>query len=163
MMDLTNKRSQGNRFELRAEEIDRITQELSEKLSHEPIDRRDAIRLSLILEETMLKYRDRLPEDSSASLRFSRSFGAFRISFKVEGESIDPFTEDDPSVTSVMGSLLSNSDTLNRSWKYRNGANMVSFTVMRKKRMSQILTILIGVASGILYDFRSFYFNWQYN
>ena len=150
MMDLTNKRSQGNRFELRAEEIDRITQELSEKLSHEPIDRRDAIRLSLILEETMLKYRDRLPEDSSASLRFSRSFGAFRISFKVEGESIDPFTEDDPSVTSVMGSLLSNSDTLNRSWKYRNGANMVSFTVMRKKRMSQILTILIGVASGIL-------------
>ena len=148
-MDITNKRSQENRFELKAEEIDRITESLDEILSDMMIDRKDALRLKLILEETLLKYRDFCPEGSDASLRFSRAFGTFRVSLKVEGESMDPFTENDPSVTSVMGSLLANSDTLNRAWKYRSGANMVTFTLAKTRKMSQIVTILIGVLAGI--------------
>ena len=147
-MDITNRRSQENRFELRAEEIDRITEELTEVLSFEPIDRKDALRLKLLLEETLLNYMDYCPKGSTASLRFSNAFGAFRVSLKIEGDSRDPFSENDPSVTSVMGSLLANSDTLNKSWKYRSGANMVTFTLRKNRKMSQIVTILIGVFAG---------------
>ncbi len=147
-MDITNRRNQENKFELKAEEIDRITDELDELLAVQQIDRKDAIRLKFILEETMLKYRDYCPEGSIASLRFSRALGAFRVSLMVEGESFDPFLETDPSVTSVMGSMLANSDTMNRSWKYRNGANLVTFTLMKKRKMSQVFTILIGALGG---------------
>ena len=152
-MDITNLRSQENKFELRADEIDRITEELSEMLSMQPIDRKDALRLKFILEEVMLNYRDFCPEGTIASLRFSRALGKFRVSFKVEGESMDPFAANDASVTSVMGSLLANSDTLNRAWKYRSGANLVTFTLMKVRRLSQIVTILIGVLSGMAAGF----------
>lgn len=147
-MDITNKRSEENRFVLRADEIDRITEELADMLSSEPLDQKDMLRLKFILEETLLNYMDFCPEGTTASLRFSRTFGKFRISLKVEGDSMDPFSKNDPSATSVMGSLLANSDSLNRSWKYRGGANLVTFTLMKKRRMSQIVTILIGVLSG---------------
>ncbi|MBR0400864.1 MAG: cation:dicarboxylase symporter family transporter [Mogibacterium sp.] len=152
-MDITNKRSQENRFELKAEEIDRITEELDEILSNEPIDRKDALRLRFIIEEVLLNYRDFCSEGSDASLWFSVTFGRFRISLKIVGDRMDPFTEQDPSVTSVMGSMLANSDSLNRAWKYRSGANLVTFTLQKKRKMSQIVTILIGLLSGMAAGF----------
>ena len=90
-MDITNRRSQENRFVLKAEEIDRIMDELAGILSDEPVDRKDALRLRLILEEALLNYMDFCPEGTLVSLRFSRSFGTIRISLKVEGDSMDPF------------------------------------------------------------------------
>ncbi|MBQ3281452.1 MAG: cation:dicarboxylase symporter family transporter [Eubacterium sp.] len=147
-MDITNKRSQEKVFTLSAQEIDRITEELSEILSTEPVDHKDAIRLRLILEETLLNYMDFCPEGTSVSVKISRFFGRFRLSLLIEGDSMDPFAVKDPSVTSVMGSLLAGSDSLNRAWKYRNGMNVVSFTLMKKQKMSQIVTILIGVLAG---------------
>lgn len=152
-MDISNKRSQDNRFELKATEIDRIMDELDEVIASEPVERKDALRLKLILEETMLHYMESCPEGTTASLRFSHTFGTFRVSFKVEGDSFDPFSANDPLVTSVMGSLLANSDTLNRAWKYRGGANLVTFTLMRKRKIGLIVSILIGVASGIAAGF----------
>ena len=152
-MDISNKRSQDNRFELKATEIDRIMDELDEVIASEPVERKDALRLKLILEETMLHYMESCPEGTTASLRFSHTFGTFRVSFKVEGDSMDPFSANDPLVTSVMGSLLANSDTLNRAWKYRGGANLVTFTLMRKRKIGLIVSILIGVASGIAAGF----------
>ena len=152
-MDITNKRSQENKFQLKAEEIDRIMGDQTELISAEPIDRKDALRFRFILEETLLNYMDFCPEGTLASLRFSRSLGTFRVSLKVEGESLDPFLEKDPSVTSVMGSLLASSDSLNRAWKYRGDANLVTFTLMKKRKMSQIVMILIGVLSGMAAGF----------
>ena len=137
-----------DKFELTAMEIDRYIEETGELLGEQKIDSKEALRLQLILEETMLKYRDALSEKAAASLRFSRFFGAFRVSLRVTGESLDPFKEEDSSETSVMGSLLSNSDSLNRSWRYRGGDNFVTFTVAKKRRMSQLVTILIGILIG---------------
>ena len=148
-MDITNRRSQENKFLLQAEEIDRITGELTTLLSAESIDRKDGLRLRFILEEALLNYMDFCPEGTLASLRFSHSLGTFRVSLKVEGDSLDPFEEKDPSVTSVMGSLLAGSDSLNRAWKYRGGANLVTFTLTKKRKMSQIVMILIGVLAGV--------------
>ena len=73
-MDITNIRSQENKFELKAAEIDRITDELADELSHEPVDRKDALRLKLILEETMLDYMDSFPDPEGRG----REHGSFR-------------------------------------------------------------------------------------
>lgn len=152
-MDITNKKSEQNRFVLNASEIDRIMDELSDILANEPIDRKNALRLRLIMEETLIEYMEFFPEGTEASLRFSQPLGSFRVSLMVEGDSMDPFLDEDSTVATVMGSLLANSETLNRSWRHRNGANMVTFTLSKTRKMSQIVSILIGVASGFAFGF----------
>ena len=137
------------KFELTPEEIDRYVEDMGALLEKEKIDSKDALRLRFILEETMLKYRDALSENAVASLRFSHLFGAFRVSLRVKGDSFDPFKEEDSSETSVMGSMLANSDSLNRAWRYRGGSNLVTFTVARKRRVSQLVTILLGILIGV--------------
>ena len=137
-----------DKFELTAAEIDRYVEQTGDLLKKVNIDSKDALRLRFMMEETMLKYRDALSEKAEASLRFSRFFGTFRISLRVKGESFDPFSEADSSETSVMGSLLANSDSLNQAWRYRGGANLVTFTVAKKRRMSQLVTILLGIIIG---------------
>ncbi|MBQ7699508.1 MAG: cation:dicarboxylase symporter family transporter [Clostridia bacterium] len=137
-----------DKFELNAAEIDRCVEDTADMLSKEKIDQKDAVRLRFILEETILKYRDALSEKAVASLRFSRFFGAFRISLRVKGESFDPFKDNDPSEISVMDSLLSNFDTVNRAWRYRSGSNLVTFTVAKKRRVNLLVTILLGILIG---------------
>ena len=137
-----------DKFELTAEEIDRNVEETAALLKDKKIDPKDALRLRFILEETMLRYRDALSEKTKASLRFSRFFGALRLSLRVKGESFDPFSEEEDSEASVMGSLLANSDSMSRAWRYRGGANLVTFTVARKRRLSQLVTILLGIVIG---------------
>ena len=146
--DLIMEKTIQDKFELTPDGIDRYVEETADLLAGEKIDPKDALRLRFILEETMLKYRDALSEAAVASLRFSRFFGTFRVSLRVRGESFDPFSAEDPSEVSVMGSLLANSDSLNRAWRYRGGANLVTFTVAKKRRMSQLFTILLGILIG---------------
>ena len=142
------ERTVQEKFQLTPAEIDRCIEQVGELLADENIDPKEALRLRLILEETILNYRDALSEEAVASLRFSRVLGTFRVSLRVRGESFDPFSEEDPSGMSIMGSLMANSDSLNRAWRYRGGANLVTFTLAKKRRMSQLLTILIGIAVG---------------
>lgn len=137
-----------DKFALTAAGIDRSVEDTAALLAKEKIDSKDALRLRFMLEETMLQYRDAFSEKAEASLRFSRFFGAFRVSLRVKGESFDPFSEEDSSETSVMGSLLANSETLNRAWRYRGGANLITFTVAKKHRLSQLATILLGIGIG---------------
>ena len=140
-----------DKFELTPEEIDRCIDQTADLLAETKIDQKEALRLRFILEETILQYRDALSEKALASLRFSRFFGSFRVSLRVKGESFDPFKKDDSSDASVMGSLMANSDSLNRAWRYRGGANLVTFTVAKKRRMSQLLTIFLGIILGAVF------------
>ena len=137
------------KFKLDSQSINQALEETEKIVSLTKIDSKDALRLNLFLEEAMLKYRDVLSEDALASLRFSSFFGSFRVSLRVRGEQFDPFAKKDDSDVSVMGSLMANSDTLNMDWRYRNGANLVTFTVAKKQKISQILTILIGIGLGV--------------
>ena len=61
IVGITNRKSQNNQFLLEAGEIDRIMEELMKFLSDEPIDRKDALRLRFLLEETMSRSTGRMP------------------------------------------------------------------------------------------------------
>ena len=139
-----------DKFELTPLEIDRYVEETAQLIAEDSVEPKDAMRMRFMLEETILKYRDELSEKAVASLRFSRFFGSFRISLRVKGEKYDPFKDESDSDVSVMGSLLSNSGGLNRSWKYRGGANLVTFTAPRKRRINQLVAIFIGIVIGVL-------------
>ena len=139
-----------DKFCLTASEIDRYVEKTADLLANEKINQKDALQLRFILEETILKYRDALSENAMASLRFSHFFGALRVSLRVEGTRFDPFAGEDSSDSSVMGSLLANSESLNRAWRYRGDANFVTFTVAKKRRVSQLLSIFLGIVIGAI-------------
>ena len=148
-MNNPKDKNQENKTQLTAEGIDQFIEELDTILKEMSIGRKEAMKLKFLVEETLLKYRDVLSEKAVMTLRFTQALGFFRISLKIEGDSFDPFREEDGSVASVMGSLLANADTLNRAWKYRDDANMVTFTLKKKQKVNQIVPILIGIVAGI--------------
>ena len=137
-----------DKFPLDAQSIGKTVEATANIISEASIDRKDAIRLGLLLEEVMLKYKDAFSEKALASLRFSSFLGSFRVSLRIRGESFNPFGENE-SEQSVMGSLMAHSDTLNTAWRYRGGANLVTFTVEKKRKVNQSLTILIGILGGV--------------
>lgn len=135
-------------FSLNAESISKAVNEADKYLSGLSIDHKDALRLKLALEETLLKYRDSLPEDTRFQLRFSDFFGSFRITLRIYGKSYDPFVAESSGIT-VMGSLKAHSETLDMSWRYRGDSNLVTFTVAAKRKINLITAILIGIVCGI--------------
>lgn len=137
-----------DRFDLSANGINDAVQETAARLAKLPVDAKEAIRLRFLLEEALLQYRDHFPEETGVSLRFSEIFSSFRVSVRIKCESFDPFRKDEESEESVMGSLLANSESLRRGWRYRNLSNDVTFTVSKQARLSQALAILIGIACG---------------
>ena len=137
-----------DRFDLSAAGISDAVEETAARLAKLPVDPKEAIRLRFLLEEILLQYRDHFPEDTGVSLRFSEIFSSFRVSVRIKCDSLDPFRKDEDSDASVMGSLLANSDNLRRGWRYRNLENDVTFTIAKKRKLSQALAILIGIACG---------------
>ena len=140
------------KFSLDQKSIAQTIEQTEQILSTANIDKNDALRLNLFLEEVMLKYRDALSDEVLASLRFSSFFGSLRVSLRVRGNSFNPFEEKESDI-SVMGSLMANSETLDMAWRYRGGANLVTFTVAKKQKINQLLSILIGIVSGVVIAF----------
>ena len=140
------------KFSLDQKSIAQTIEQTEQILSTANIDKNDALRLNLFLEEVMLKYRDALSDEALASLRFSSFFGSLRVSLRVRGNSFNPFEEKESDI-SVMGSLMANAETLDMAWRYRGGANLVTFTVAKKQRINQLLSILIGIVSGVVIAF----------
>jgi len=135
-----------DKFALDAESINQAIEEMSDLLSRVRIDSKDVLRLKLSLEEVLLKYKDELPDDSTFSLRFSNFLGSFRVSLKVHGKMLDPFEKENKN-TSILGSLMAHSETLEMAWNYHLGANLVTFTIAKKK-LSFAFHLLIGIALG---------------
>ena len=137
-----------DRFNLSAAGINDAVEETAARLKKLPVDPKEAIRLRFLLEEVLLQYQDHFPEETGVSLRFSEIFFSFRISVRIKCDSLDPFRKDDDEDGSVMGSLLTNADNLRRGWRYRNLENDVTFTIAKKRKLSQAFSILIGIACG---------------
>ena len=139
-----------DRFNLTAAGIDDAVEETAARLKSLPVDQKEALQLRFLLEEILLQYRDHFPEETGVSLRFSEIFSSFRVSVRIKCESLDPFRKDEDEGESVMGSLLANSESLRRGWRYRNLENDVTFTIAKKRKLNQALAILIGIVCGVL-------------
>jgi len=136
-----------DKYALNAESINQAVEEVSELLSHVSIDSKDVLRLKLSLEEVLLKYQEAFSEDAVFSLRLSNFLGSFRVSLKVHGKSFDPLANNKKD-TSILGSLMAHSETLEMAWSYHLGANLVTFTISRKQKLGFGLHILLGIALG---------------
>ena len=135
-------------------QINTACQQVEKALLTYGVERREALRLKLTLEEVLLEYQNAFGEDAPFQVRCISRFSAIRVEVTVPGESFDPMdkTEED---ASVMRELLAGLG-LAPAWSYRNGKNnIVLFS--KKKPLSgtvkMVGAIVLAVITGILLNF----------
>lgn len=134
--------------------IDLACRETGKFLLTSGVDRREALRIKLTLEEILLKYQRKFGEDSSFKVRLIKRLSAIKVEIIVCGESYDaisPENEEDD----ILHSLLTGIG-LAPSWNYKYGKNYVTFTP-KKKPLSgttkMISAIVLAVIAGVMLNF----------
>lgn len=139
-----------DKFKITNESIEQAVERASAFLRDYKLEQKDSLRLTLALEEALLRYRDAFGADAVCSLKCAHRLGRLRIELAVEGRSLNPFASDDEEDFSQ---ILLTGLGLAPTWQYKNGQNLIVFSP-KKKKPSQIVYILAAVAlalvSGVL-------------
>lgn len=141
------------RFTLTNESIGQTVEQVTHFLRGQKLDNKDALRMTLALEEALLCYRDALGEQTQCELKCIRRLGRVRVELAVEGRRLDPFAADDEEAFSQ---LLLSGLGLAPVWQYKNGQNVIVFAPKRKKP-SQLVYILAAVALALVTGWASQY------
>ena len=139
------------RYALTGLSIDAAGEEAYEFLTADKVERKDALRVRLALEEALLRYRDEGTAEEF-TLRCRRRFRAPRVELTVPGPSLDPFSEEDQPDSGALTGMMAQMG-LAPLWQHKDGVNRVLFTPKRKKRSlmgSLAAALVLAVALGYL-------------
>ena len=131
--------------------IDAAGEAAYEFLTADKVERKDALRVRLALEEALLRYRDEGTAEGF-TLRCRRRFRAPRVELNVPGPSLDPLAEPDRPDSGALTGMMAQMG-LAPLWQYKDGVNRVLFTPKRKKRslmVSLAIALVLAVALGYL-------------
>lgn len=137
-------------YDLSYGSIQKICNEVSDFLTAHGAEKKEILKTALTLEEALLEYRERLPEDAAVTLRTFAVLGTIRATVLVEGERCDPFAAEGRSAQSIMGSLMAAEDATQATWKYKAPYNELVFTARRARMLSSVARIGLGYLCGIL-------------
>ena len=133
------------------EQIDRACQQVEKAMISYGVERREALRIKLTLEEVLLEYQGKLGEAASFLVRCSRRFSAIRVEITVPGESFDPMDKAEEDAN-VLRELLAGLG-LAPAWSYKNGKNTIVL-LSKKKPLSgtvkMVGAVVLAVVCGIL-------------
>ena len=123
--------------------IDIACEEVGSFLTSVGVERREALRIKLGLEEMLLEYQNRFGEEASFKVRCFKRFASIKVELSVKGRVFNPLEreEDENAVYGILAGI-----GLAPSYSYRNGKNYVTFAP-RKKPLSS--TVKMGAAIGL--------------
>ena len=138
------------------EQIDISREEVTAFLEKAGTDHASVIRTAISVEEILLDYQSMPGEEATFSLRCRKVLGRPRIELQVFGREADPFAKESEE-NRILNHLLAN---MGRApvWRYRGGANVITFMLPKKRRKPQTLllaSILLAVVSGLAFRFLS--------
>ncbi len=139
------------RYELTGSGIDDAGEAAYSFLTAAKVERKDALRVRLALEEALLRYRDEGTAEGFG-LRCRRRFRAPRVELAVPGPSLDPLSESDQPDSGALTGMMAQMG-LAPLWQYKDGTNRVLFTPKRKKRSlmgSLAAALVLAVVLGYL-------------
>lgn len=128
-------------------DIDLSCERVGAFLSSSDIDKRELLRIKLMLEEVLLKYQEKKSEDSEYKIKCSKLFSSIKIEAVIPGEPYDPFENEDEDNLLVQGLLAGIG--LAPTWNYKNGRNYIVF-IPKKKPVSQTVKMLIAIAASVI-------------
>ena len=132
-------------------EISLACEEAEAYLRDNSVDTKEVIRMRLNMEETLLRYREKLGEDAEFRLEKGKRLGRVKFRISVPGPMTDPYaSNEDPNDESkdVMRTVLVGMGAL-PSWTYSRGKNIVTFS-LKKKKTREWLTLLISILAAVL-------------
>ncbi len=109
-------------YKLNNEAIQQAVAEIDPFLKKEKIDRQNALRLRLTLEELLLRLREREDAPDTFQLLMGRRFGKASILLRYGGAALDPTAA--PEEETWQSQILTNLG-LSPAWSYRSGRNTV--------------------------------------
>lgn len=143
-----------DQFTLENSNIVIACRKVSEFLKKEKVNSSDSLRITLAMEELLIKYQEDFGETECFSLRLLKRMGSLSIELSVSGTASNPFEQDSKNL--ILRGLLSGFG-LAPVWRYKNGKNFILFTAKKitfsytsKIFAGIFLAVLAGLLSGLM-------------
>ena len=127
--------------------IDLACEKVGEFLAKSGVDRREALRIKLMLEEILLEYQDKFGEEANYKLKCAKRLSAMKVEMEVPGESFNPLLKESDDGALINGLLAGIG--LAPTYSYKNGKNYIVFTP-KKKPMSSTVKMLVAIGLSII-------------
>ena len=127
--------------------IDTVSESVGEFLARAGVERREALRIRLTLEEALLEYQARLGEEAKCRIKCSKRLSAVKVEIEVSGECFNPLENGNEDNTVINGLLAGLG--LAPTHSYKNGRNYIVFTP-KKKPMSATVKMLVAVVLSVI-------------
>lgn len=126
--------------------IQQAVTDIDPLLEQEKVDKQNALRLRLTLEELLLRIRDADSAAKSFQMSTGRRFGRTSILLRYDGPAFDPTTGGDEEQT-WQSQILSNLG-LSPAWSCRGGVNTVKLSIPKAGGISVMMGLLIAAATA---------------
>ncbi len=135
-------------YVLNADGIDQISMDLQQVLTDQGLDRREALRIRLTIEELMLRVMEfNRGEPVPAVLTVGRRFGTRTLFLTYGGASFDPTQTGEEETWG--GRILQNLG-LNPTWSWRKGENRLRVPVSLKRKNSDLFALLGALVLAVV-------------
>ena len=104
-------------YRLTSEGIDLISGSISEYLTGISLNRKDVLRVRLIMEEILLQYQEFFGTDHVVLLTCGKRFSRHRVQLIIEGDSFNPLSANEEN-SEILDTFLSNMGLI-PSWQYK--------------------------------------------
>ena len=137
--------------------IDLACEDVGVFLASAGVERREALRIKLTLEEILLEYQAKFGEDATYKLKYKKRLSAIKVELEISGESFSPFENENENNILINGLLAGIG--LAPTHSYKNGKNYIIFTPKKKPMtgtvkmfVSIVLSIIVGTLLTLLPD-----------
>ncbi|MBQ9932081.1 MAG: cation:dicarboxylase symporter family transporter [Firmicutes bacterium] len=140
-------------FTFSPEDIDAASDFTFGALDSFGLPRKDALRVRFSQEEVLLNWREREDRSETFTVELQHRLGRIQHSVRCQGASCNPLaievTEDYGSQR--LGQSMLENLGLSSAWQYRDGANVVSTSLRRKQKLSQLAQVVLAVVLAAVF------------
>lgn len=134
-------------MDLRPENIDRFSEQMTEVLSGRGLDRKDILRIRLAIEELLLRVRDRFGDEQICQMKISRTFRNLNVEVTYKGASFNP-TPGSSEDGEVWSEKIMENMGLAPAWSYSRGTNRLVLCPPASGKRG-MYSFLIAIAAGL--------------
>ena len=143
--------SENESFNLSSEEIDRCAAWLEERLALLHVERKNALRARLLMEELLLRMQEQFDPQTAVVIFLDSHFGHPQIRLELPGEPFNPLSKTAEAFGDWNSSLMT-AVGLHPKYSYTFGKNTLRLNLPNRRKNAG-MKILLAVAAGLLLGF----------
>lgn len=136
-----------DQYQLLNENVDIVSEEVVKFLESSGVDRREALRTKLTIEEILLEYQDQFGDNINFTIRYRKGLQNIKIELVFGGEAFDPLHKEREEDNIIHGLLVGMG--LAPTWNYKNGKNYIVF-ILKKKPLSDTVKLMYAIFFSII-------------